>query len=138
MNKIMSVNFEHTVSALCYSIIHQRCQQAASASTFPHNQVVRFVLRQHRRMPDFLQFPIRFLTLLFDLWGIIQAGSLFHRQPHSQRWRQIESWKQSSLGICRDFIRVYESLTLVYFYSNTTIDSSSEAETPCLNPLITT
>jgi hypothetical protein len=116
----MGLNFRYTISALCYSIIHQHCQSAGSAWAFPHNDVVHFVLQQHSRMPDFLRFPIIVLTLAFDLWGIVQGGHLFHRSPHSTRWRQIHSWRESRIACCRDLIRFYESLTLFGWYAITT------------------
>ncbi|MBW4633812.1 MAG: hypothetical protein KME30_18495 [Iphinoe sp. HA4291-MV1] len=110
--------FRNTVSAICYSIIQNNFQSLDPAVDFPHNQVVNFVLEQHSRMPDFLQFPIVCLTLTFDLAGIIQGGSLFHTKPPTQRWRQIESWKNSSIGTCRDLIRFYESLVVFDWYSS--------------------
>ena len=113
----MCLSFQNTASALCYSIIQQRCSPSSSASAFTHNEVVRFVGQQHRSMPDFLQFPIMVLTLVFDLWGIVRRGSLFHRLPHTERWDQIESWQNSPLGFCRDLIRFYESLTVFGWYS---------------------
>lgn len=111
----MILNFNYTVSALCYSIIQQRFQLIDGC---PHNEVIRFVIQQHSRMPDFLRFPIVCLTLAFDLAGIIQGGSVFHRLPHSVRWRQIESWKNSPIGFCRDLIRFYESLVVFDWYSS--------------------
>jgi hypothetical protein len=114
----MILSFRNTVSALCYSIIEHNFQPLDPAVDFPHNQVVNFVLEQHSRMPDFLRFPIVFLTLVFDLAGILQGGSLFHNQPPTQRWRQIESWKNSPIGPCRDLIRFYESLVIFDWYSS--------------------
>jgi hypothetical protein len=120
LEKIMRSRFQNTASALCYSIIEQRCESASSALTFHHNKVVCFVLQQHSRMSDFLQLPIVVLTLIFDLWGIVQGGTLFHRLPPSVRWLQIESWRRSPIGACRDLIRFYESLTIFSYYANTT------------------
>ena len=113
----ISRSFQSTVSALCYSIIRQNCQPVDLAEDFPHNEVVRFVLGQHRGMPDFLRLPVAVLTLIFDLWGIWRGGAVFHRQPHAVRWRQIESWKNSSFGFCRDLMRFYESLVIFCWYS---------------------
>ena len=113
----MILSFKHTASALCYSIIQHRFAPIDPALDFPHNKVASFVLNQHSRMPDFLQFPIACLTLIFDLAGIIYGGSLFHRLPHSVRWQQIESWKNSPIGFCRDLIRFYESLVVFDCYS---------------------
>lgn len=116
----MILNFKYTVSALCYSIIHQRCEPTSSALAFPHNDIVHFVLQQHNRMPDFLRFPILFLTLVFDLWGILQGSSPFHRSLPATRWRQIKSWRSSRIGFCRDLMRFYESLTVFAYYDTTT------------------
>jgi hypothetical protein len=104
--------FENTASALCYSIIHHRCKNDNENTDFPHNQIVQFVLDQHHRMPDYLKLPIIFLTLIFDLWGILRKGSLFHLQSDNIRWQQIESWKHSPLGIFQDLMRFYESLVI--------------------------
>ena len=68
-------------------------------------------------MPDYLRFPIKLVTLGFDLIGVARRGRPFHAQSHSSRWRQIESWRTSPFLPVRDFIRFYESLVLYYWYS---------------------
>ena len=115
---IMCLNFENTVSSICYSIIHQYCQSSKLEFVFPHNNTVRFVLKQHDHMPDFLQLPIIILTLTFDVWALVHQGRLFHQLPPTQRWSQIQEWKNSPIGFCRDLIRFYESLTIFYLYSH--------------------
>ncbi len=104
--------FKNTASALCYSIIHHRCENDNNNTDFPHNQIVQFVLQQHGRMPDYLKLPIILLTLIFDSWGILRRGCLFHVQQDTVRWQQIEDCKQLPLGIFRDLIRFYESLVI--------------------------
>lgn len=126
LENIMGLSFQHTASALCYSIIDQRCEPGNSTLTFHHNEVVHFVLQQYSRMPDFLQLPIVVLTLIFDMWGIVQGGTLFHRSPPSVRWLQIQSWRRSPIGFCRDLIRFYESLALFSYYANTTTNVVAE------------
>ncbi|MEB3280164.1 MAG: hypothetical protein VKK42_14715 [Lyngbya sp.] len=113
----MNQLFTNTASALCYSIIQQCCQPTDSPDDFPHNDVVRFVLQQHNRMPDYLRFPIVFLTILFNFWGLIVTGSPFSRQPHPRRWQQIYAWKNAPISICRDLIRFYESLVILCWKS---------------------
>ncbi|RAQ41101.1 hypothetical protein B9S53_14535 [Arthrospira sp. O9.13F] len=111
----MNQVFNSTASALCYSII---CDRTPTEETreFYHNDVVRFVLEQHRRMPDYLQFPIWLLTVIFDCWGWLNA-SPFHRQPHQLRRQQIEAWKNSPFSPCRDLMRFYESLVVLCWQS---------------------
>jgi len=113
----MLLSFEETVSALCYSIIRERCGPPGPEAEFPNNRVVRFVLEQHGRMPDFLRFGLRELTVLFDLCGLLRRGRPFHRWDHEQRLKQIAAWRSSSLGFRRDLIKFYESLVVFCWYS---------------------
>ncbi len=109
--------FTNTVSALCYSLIDYRFQACSTPLYFPHNSVVQFVLEQQNRMPDYLQFPLCFLTLIFEIWGLFRRGSLFHCQPPSVRQLEIQAWKNSPFQICRDLMRFYESLVVLYWQS---------------------
>lgn len=111
----MNQLFTSTASALCYSMIRDRTP-ADETADFYQNDVVRFVLDQHRRMPDYLQFPIWLLTIIFDCWGWLR-GSPFHRQTPDRRRSQIEAWKDSPFGPCRDLMRFYESLVLLCWQS---------------------
>ncbi|HAO10840.1 MAG TPA: hypothetical protein DCQ51_06635 [Planktothrix sp. UBA8407] len=110
--------FATTVSALCYSLIDYRFKSSAIPQHFPNNSVVNFVIQQQNRMPDYLQFPLFILTLIFDIWGLLGTGLFFHSQSPSMRQLQIESWKNSPLQICRDLIRFYESLVVLYWQSD--------------------
>lgn len=116
----MFINFKATVSAICYSIIQERGKLDIDKLDFPHNRVVAFVLHQHGEMPDYLRLPIFLLTLIFDFWGIVTTGKFFHSLPHAERWRQIQAWQNSSIALCRDVIRFYESLVVFCWYSNQT------------------
>jgi hypothetical protein len=68
-------------------------------------------------MPDYLRFPFKFLTLLFDAWSLPFTGRPFHRASHEQRSRQMRAWKGSALGFCRDLIKFYETLVIFASYS---------------------
>lgn len=114
----MHLIFQNTVSALCYSIIGKKGDSSSLSSVFPNNEVVNFVLQQYQNMPDFLKLPIVILTLAFDGWGLLQGGKLFHLLPPPTRWRQIQIWQNSPIGLCRDLIRFYESLTIFGWYSS--------------------
>ena len=107
---------ESTISALCYSII-QTLPGADDGLEFPNNDVARYVIMQHRRMPDYLRIGIGIFTCTFDLWGILTGLRLFHNQSIEARARQIEYWKKAPLGPMRDLMRVYESLAVICWYS---------------------
>jgi hypothetical protein len=111
------MSFAKTVSALTYSIIHERCARAGRGTVFPHNRVVSFVLQQHGGMPDYLRLPLAALTVAFDLWAVPFTGRRFHRLPHEHRWRQVRAWKGSALGFRRDLVQFYESLVIFGCYA---------------------
>jgi len=103
-----------TVSALVYSIARSH---AGRNHNPPYNDLTRFVLCQQSQLPDFLQAPMRMLTLGFDLLGYLQTGGFFHTRAEQSRARMITSWKRSRRSFQRDLLRYYESLTTVGLYS---------------------
>jgi hypothetical protein len=112
------------VSALVYSILRERCGDEGRGVPFVHNGVVRFILEQQGRMPDFLRLGLRAVTLALDGWTIPLTGRSFHRLPHARRWRQIEAWRGSRLRPVRDAVRFYESLAVFGWHSLTHDDAS--------------
>jgi hypothetical protein len=113
----MLLSFQSTVSTLAYSIIRERCGEGGNGPGFPHNRVVRFVLEQQARMPDYLRLPLIGLTLVIDAWTIPLTGHSFHRLPHERRWRQILAWKKSTFGFRRELIKFYEALVIFGWYA---------------------
>jgi hypothetical protein len=109
--------FEAAVSALCYTILRERCPDAADGPDFPHNRTVRFVLDQHGRMPDYLRMPFALVTLAFDASSVVRHGRRFRWLPHDQRWRQVIAWRNAPLGPCRDLMKFYESFVVFHWHS---------------------
>ena len=112
------MNFQATISALCYTFINKHSDKDRSLLHFPNNQVVEFVRSQHRNMPDYLKLPLLILTAIFDLYSIIRRGKRFHQLPPNIRVHQIAAWKMSPLRVCRDLMRFYESLTIFSYYAS--------------------
>lgn len=117
------INFESTVSALCYSCIYQRDREHQFLLNYPQKQtpqkqVVEFVMTQRKNMPDYLQLPLLVLTAIFDLWSIVRRGKRFHHLPPTLQLQQIKAWKMSPLKVCRDLMRFYESLSVFSYYAS--------------------
>ena len=70
------------------------------------------ILGRRACMPDYLRLPMWVATLAFDLSGVFTGGR-FHGKNEAGRAAQINSWRKSSIGACRNFIRFYESLFLL-------------------------
>jgi choline dehydrogenase-like flavoprotein len=117
MAPVFTSHFQDVVSALVHSAAAARAGQGHPELSPPYNDLTRFVLGQHERMPDYLRGTMLAATLGFDLLGFLRTGQPFHRLSPSVRRRQIEAWKSSKLGFKRDLIRYYESLTALAFYS---------------------
>src|SRR5882724_4835049 len=118
--------FHDTVSALVYSLAQMNAEPARSRLLPPYNDLVRFVLAQHARMPDYLRAPILAATLGFDLPAVLRRGHRFHTLPPAIRSRQIEAWKNSPLGFKRDLVRYFESLATLALYSR--MDAGGEVQ----------
>ena len=103
-----------TVSALCYSLCYERSQGSQLAP--PYNDVVRFVQEELRVMTDHLRPPVLFLTLVFSFSSWFYSGSFFHQASLPARNKQIEKWRQSRFGFCREFIQLYEYLICMPLY----------------------
>jgi hypothetical protein len=104
------------VVALIESIIHDRCRPADGERPF-HDAVIRFVLDQSGRMPDYLYYPFKCLVLVFGAWPLLLKGRLFHGLSLEQRVRQVRAWRDSRLSFRRDFIRFYETFVIFAWYS---------------------
>lgn len=123
-------SFEGIVSALCYGFIRAHFAPVAGLPGPTWNRSVRFVVRQHGRMPDFLRAPIVLLTLSFDLSCILSQRSLFRNLQPRARWQAVESARNSRLRPFRDLIRFYESLTVLSFRSELDMMREETAAAP--------
>jgi hypothetical protein len=104
--------FEKTASAIVYSLVSERFEMGGRAK----NNTVRFVLRQHARMPGFLRIPLAMLTVLFDIACVVCCGSFFHNLPPQKRLGIIKRLRKAPIAALRDFVRFYESMVVVYCY----------------------
>ncbi|BCA54090.1 hypothetical protein W02_12300 [Nitrospira sp. KM1] len=110
-------SFEQVVAALAESIIHDRCDSSAEGMQSSRDTVTSFVLDQCRRMPDYLRFPFRCLTLVFGIWPVISRGRPFHLLTQEQRIHQVHTWKASAWGVRRDLVKFYEAFVIFAWYS---------------------
>ncbi len=110
-------SIDSVVSALVESIIRERCIGTEAGEIHSHDSIVRFLLRQLARMPDYLRFPLKCLTLLFNVWSLPFTGRTFHCLPYDRQLRQIRDWRDSSFGFRRDLIKFYETFTVFGWYS---------------------
>jgi hypothetical protein len=101
--------FEATVSALTDSLIREHGGPDHSPL---HDGVVRFVLEQHGRMPDYLRLPLLVLTCGFGWVSVVTTGAPFHRLTPDRRRRQLLAWRTARLGVCRDLVRFWETLVV--------------------------
>ena len=109
--------YTKTVSSLCYSLCDRDVIRDHVRYQTPYNDVVQFVFHQHKQMTSYLRLPMTIATLVFTMISLLTKGTFFHRLSPENRMQQIKSWKTSSLGFFRDFIRFYESLSILALFS---------------------
>ena len=106
------------VSALVYALVDERlCDRNLPQSCISTNAVVKFVLEQQSRMPDYLRFPIRFATMLLSFDAMKNHFGRWHKLTIEQRQSQLSLWRTSKISPFRDFVRLYESLVVLAFES---------------------
>jgi hypothetical protein len=108
---------DQIVTTLSESIIRERGQLSEEGVRSFTNPVAYFVLEQSRRMPDYLRFPFKCLTLIFGAWPVLITGRPFHQLPHEQRVRQVRAWRNSRLRLRYDFIKFFDAFVMFALYS---------------------
>lgn len=107
-----------TAAAICRALLDGTCGAPADRIESHQGEVVRFVLDQQARMPDYARLPLALATLAFDLFGFAHHGHRFVRaDPPAQR-RQVDAWRASRLPFAPDLIRFYESMVVYRWYSD--------------------
>jgi len=101
--------FNKIISAFVYSLVQRK--------TINKNDAVRFVIRQYNRTPDLYRVPIFIITIIFNFYVLAVRGSFFYRLTPEQRFDIIKKCKRSRIGIIRDFIKYYDSIVMLYTYS---------------------
>jgi hypothetical protein len=115
---------EKTISALVHEVaVTYDC----SDRRYPaYNYIVVFVLEQLERMPRFFAWAIKIATAAFGASRIVLEGSFFYRGESTRRRLQIEIWKHSRLGVCRDLMKFYTSLVVLALYFGPSVDRGRE------------
>ncbi len=106
-----------TVSALCYDLASIHDGRWDCPAETGYNDVTEFVFEQLRKMPPFLRVALLAITGVFGMIRLPLEGAMFHRRSAGRRRLQIESWRRSRLGPCRDLVRFYNSLVVLALYS---------------------
>jgi hypothetical protein len=100
------------VAAICKEL-HSRYDAIDEQPVMEQSAVVSEIMQRQQAMPDYLRLPVRVLTFCFDMSGIYFGGKRFQKLLPAERDKQFSAWKASRLGLCRNFIRFYESLYLL-------------------------
>jgi choline dehydrogenase-like flavoprotein len=119
--------FHDTVSALVYALAQCHAKPDDDLLRAPFNDLTRFVLQQHSRLPDYLRAPLEAATLGFDLLGFLATATRFHSQSPNVRSRQVARWKKSRIAFCRDLMRYHESLSTRAIYRRMTPRNQSSS-----------
>ena len=106
------MSYSRIIDAIC-SELGNRYSAVAEESGGAPAVVTTEIIERQRAMPDYLRFPMRVLTYGFDAVGMFNGGKRFQNMNREARTRQLDAWKNSRFGVCRNFVRFYESLYLL-------------------------
>ena len=112
----MILDFERTIAAFADTTVRGT---NAEANRVPRDAaaVARFLTATHAQMPDYLRWPFRILTLVFDAWSIPFSGKPFHKLDLARRSAQVAAWENSRIEVRRRLMEFYGSLALFCLYS---------------------
>ena len=88
----------------------------------------RFVLDQVRRAPWVVYIGMLILSLIFSVSCIFRSGRLFDRLSTTSQDRHIRAWKNSRLGLKRDYIYFFEGFIVVSVYGDAEVAASREGK----------
>lgn len=99
---------DDVVIAIVHSVLAERCPPRRPEEEGLENEVAQRVVEHVRRMPDWTRQGIRALLAVFDQAGLVA----FRHAPARVRARRLDAWRRSPLGPQRDFVRLFESLSV--------------------------
>ena len=102
------MSYRHIIAAITAGL---QCQHAIDTADVA--VIAAEIIDQQGRIPDYLRLPIKMLTLLFNWSGILSGGKCFTAKDVAAQMAQLERWKYSRIGACRNFVRFYDSLFLL-------------------------
>lgn len=124
-------HFDSTVSAVCHSMLIERCSHNPLIDSSTADDAARFVLAQWSRMPDPFRTPFVVVSLALSVSSVLRHGRGFNRLSHAVRWKQLERWRAANIGVCRDFVRFVESFVILYWHSHSFPVDRSRVQGSC-------
>lgn len=107
-------------SRIVRALVESVCSALAGggpALAAPYDDVARFVDEAVGRMPSPHGPGVRLLAMAFDLSAFPSCGELFHRLAPEARAARLAAWRDSPLAVCRQFVRLHESLAVFRLYA---------------------
>jgi hypothetical protein len=110
------LSFDRTLSAFADATVWRKGLAGGNEAALAE-AVAHYLGSVHARTPDYLRFPFRVLTLLFDASACLSRGRPFHRLDGAGRIAHVQAWEQSRFEVCRRLMEMYGSLALFCLYS---------------------
>lgn len=108
-------DFEKCVGAIADTMVRQETRLSGRAGNT--RTVAAYLLAAHSKMPDYLRFAFRILTIIFDAWSYPRSGVPFHRLSLEGRLAQLHRWEHSRLQFRHALVGFYRTFTVFGLYS---------------------
>lgn len=95
-----------TIEAICETFVFNFQAQTVS------RDAKKFVFMQIGQMPVLFRFAFSLILLAFFLEVLFCYGKTFDNLSLTKRNQIINDWKTSKIGLCRDFVRFFETFVL--------------------------
>ena len=87
----------------------------SEASREVEDAVVSFLAAQIQSLPVYVRIPYRFALVGFEWLAVLRFGRRYARLDDKHRRCYLRAWDQSPVGLCRDFVKLLRSCTLLAY-----------------------
>jgi hypothetical protein len=102
-------------SAVAAHLMRQSCDGLSSDLS---RGLADLAADQLLRSPVYIGFGFKCLLHVFNLSPVLRGGRTFSSSTPDQQESQIIRWKQSRIGLFRDFVNFFESFVILGVYED--------------------
>src|SRR3989344_4729974 len=115
MQKVLNNYFAKAVYAVVESVIFEIGPNYDEGAV---NEAAKFVLSVHSSMQPLYRFGLVILMAVFYFYARARTGRSFSRLSADRRALIMRLWLNSPIGVARDFIRFFLTMTIMFYYDS--------------------
>lgn len=112
---MMMYLFQNTACAIAEAVILDINPNHSQSMS---EDATAFLCAVHKSMQPLYRFGLVILADAFSLYSVIRTGRILSRLTPERRLQLMHEWSKSPIGVMRDFIRFFLTMTLLFYYDS--------------------